>query len=151
MSKMKMVEIDRDKLDAFLDGKKPFDVDESIGKAHGYMRLLRTRLRMSAPAYGLLCRLYGLEENALLPDPPAPEPPAAPAAPKNKRAGYWLDLADNETHVCLRLMYGDDEVHVARAKVKGGASAKELDFIQAISYAAHMLYKFAEQDDLEAG
>lgn len=153
MPKIKMVELDPKKLNAFLADKTLNDVDDSIGKAHGYTSNLRARLKTTAATYGLLCRTYGLAEDALLPDPPAPEPepkPEAPAKPANRRSGYWLDLADNGNHVVLRLMYGDEQVQIAKARVKGGEGAKELDFVQAISYAAHMIYKFAEQDDLGA-
>lgn len=148
MPKINMVEIDPKKLDKFLEGKNLSEIDDNIGKAHGYMRLLRNRLKMTVASYRLLCRIYNLPEDALTPDPPKPEPPAVPPKPNNRRAGYWLDLADNSNHVVLRLMYGDEEVYLARARVKNGETATELNFIQAVSYAAHMLYKLAEQYEL---
>ena len=146
-----MITIDSEKLEAFLKGKNLGEVSASIGKSSGYIGNLRTRLKMPAATFWLLCRVYGLRESDLLPPPPKPKPsvPAAPnTAQPNRRAGYWLDLADNGDHVLLRLMYDDEEAYKAKARVKGGQTAKELDFIQAVIYAAHMLYKLAEQDDM---
>lgn len=161
MAKVSMIDLDAKKLDAFLKGKNQQEVSVSIGKNFNYMHSLRTRLRMPTATYRLLCRIYDLKEGDLQPDPPEPELPALEVEqltfipktenkpkPKAKRECYWLDLADNGNHVVLRLMYGDDELFRAAAKVKGGEGADELNFIQAISYAAHMLYKFAEQKDL---
>ena len=43
-------------------------------------------------------------------------------------------------------MFGDEVIVGANAYIKGES---QLDFVKAISYAAHMCYKFAEQTTLE--
>lgn len=43
------------------------------------------------------------------------------------------------------MYFQDTEIYSAASKVKG---TRELDLLQAVSYAAHMMYKFAEQKEL---
>lgn len=45
----------------------------------------------------------------------------------------------------LRMYFQGTEICKAASKVKG---TRELDLMQAISYAAHMMYKFTEQKEL---
>lgn len=161
MPKVKTVSIDPVKLSALAEkhgGNAA--LSELIGRNKYYIRDCIKQEKMGETPFLFLQRTLELPDNALLPDPPKPSlptvdvlsidvVPAQRATPKpNRRACYWLDLADNGNHVVLRLMYGDDELFRAAAKVKGGEGADELNFIQAVSYAAHMLYKLAEQKDL---
>ena len=45
----------------------------------------------------------------------------------------------------MDLFFGDQELRSVYSRIKGDT---ELDLMQAISYAAHMLYKLAEQEAL---
>lgn len=58
---------------------------------------------------------------------------------------YTLGLDVSPKRVVLHMYFHGTEICNAAAKVKG---TRELDLIQAISYAAHMMYKFTEQKEL---
>lgn len=47
----------------------------------------------------------------------------------------------------MSLYFGDEKICEAYSKIKGPG---KLDLMQAISYAAHMMYKLAEQEELKA-
>lgn len=55
----------------------------------------------------------------------------------------WMFL---QKKVVLHMYFQGTEICKAYSKVKG---TRELDLMQAISYAAHMMYKFAEQKELD--
>jgi len=46
----------------------------------------------------------------------------------------------------MSLYFGDEKICEAYSKIKGPG---KLDLMQAISYAAHMMYKIAEQEELK--
>ena len=58
---------------------------------------------------------------------------------------YTLGLDVSPKSVVLHMYFQGTEICKAAAKVKG---TRELDLMQAISYAAHMMYKFTEQKEL---
>lgn len=55
----------------------------------------------------------------------------------------WMFLQKKLYCICISR---GREICKAYSKVKG---TRELDLMQAISYAAHMMYKFAEQKELD--
>lgn len=57
---------------------------------------------------------------------------------------WGLDVSPEK--VVLHMYFQGTEICKAYSKVKG---TRELDLMQAISYAAHMMYKFAEQKELD--
>ena len=59
---------------------------------------------------------------------------------------YTLGLDVSPERVVLHMYFQGTEICKAASKVKG---TRELDLMQAISYAAHMMYKFAEQKELD--
>ena len=67
-------------------------------------------------------------------------------SPQQKSDMYWLDLKYSHDRLKVQVMFGDEVIVGANAYIKGES---ELDFVKAISYAAHMCYKFAEQTTLE--
>lgn len=60
--------------------------------------------------------------------------------------GYTLRLAATERQVFLLLEHNGEKVGSAYSKRK---DSSELALTQAISYAAHMIYKFCEQRTLQ--
>lgn len=58
---------------------------------------------------------------------------------------YSLTLQTKPDRVRLALCDGDKEIYYAWSKLRGSS---ELDLAQAISYAAHLIYKFSEQSNL---
>lgn len=62
--------------------------------------------------------------------------------------GYSIRMNITPSVLTMTLFFGEEVVYIARAKIKGN---RQIDLAQAISYAAHMIYKFAEQKHLENG
>lgn len=60
--------------------------------------------------------------------------------------GYSASLDVKPDKVRLQILFNGDPIGSAYSKVKGQS---ETDLMQAISYAAHMIYKFSEQKRLE--
>lgn len=86
----------------------------------------------------------GQRSNQAVPIPaPVPVPSPMPSI------GYALDLRVYPAFVSLALYEDSKMLKFAKAKIKNGEKASQLDVVQAISYAAHMLYKFMEQDAIE--
>ena len=54
-----------------------------------------------------------------------------------------MDVRPDRVRLCVK--YDGVEVHRAHALIKGDT---ELDLLQAVSYAAHMIYKLAQQNVL---
>lgn len=63
-----------------------------------------------------------------------------------KREGYSVNLDVKPEKVRLQILFNGEVVGSAYSKVKG---QNETDLMQAISYAAHMIYKISEQKRLE--
>ena len=90
-------------------------------------------------------------------EPAKPEPPkvaapeTAPAGPKmhipeaSAETGWQTRIKVTPDKVCMMVYFNGMEVVQGWSKVKGD---KELDLMQAISYAAHMCYKIVEQRKL---
>lgn len=151
--KQKMIKVDPEKILAFCKGTgvTKSEIGYSIGKSSGYINNILKSQQIPEPVYDLLCRVYDLEEGALKADPPCKDNKKLQNGgvevnpyPLN-RTSYWIDLADNGDHVVMRLMLREEEVYKARAFVRNGEDGTEMDLIQAISYAAHMIYKIAQQ------
>lgn len=63
-----------------------------------------------------------------------------------KLTGYSVNLDVSPDKVCLQILFDGEVISSAYSKIKGDT---ETDLMQAISYAAHMIYKFSEQKRLE--
>ena len=95
---------------------------------------------MADYTYDLLIRELGAENGAFQ--------KKEKAAPQEVNSGgelYTLGLDVSPKRVVLHMYFQGTEICKAASKVKG---TRELDLMQAISYAAHMMYKFTEQKEL---
>lgn len=101
---------------------------------------IKEYLRENGMTHDLLIQVLGVEDGAFQ--------KKKKAAPQEVNSGgelYTLGLDVSPERVILRLYFQGTEICKAASKVKG---TRELDLIQAISYAAHMMYKFTEQEVL---
>lgn len=139
MSK-KSVKIDGDKFRAVIAkmGKTQSEVSQELGTSYSYVSRSCTVGEMSETAFNLFCMMYGQNREDLLSK--EEETVKAPEA-----EGYHLHLNVTPTIVTVSCMFGQEVLYIGRSKVKGES---ELDLMQAISYAAHMIYKAAEQKEL---
>lgn len=95
---------------------------------------------MAEYTYDLLIQVLGVEDGAF-----QKKEKAAPQEVNRGGELYTLGLDVSPERVILRMYFHGTEICKAAAKVKG---TRELDLMQAISYAAHMMYKFTEQKEL---
>lgn len=141
------LELDGAKVWAWIDsiGENKYELSEKLGFSRMYLyRVVKTG-RLSRSTMKMLNVLYGVTEEQFLPDPPKPEP--VKEEPKQELVmGYHLDLQVHATKVKLSLMFGDEVIESAWAKILGNS---EMDLVKSISYAAHMIYKHTEQNVLE--
>lgn len=156
MSKQNMTTIDPNKLRAFVEEKGVENVTSMIGKSPGYFYNVYARESMPTPVLNAMCTIFDSTPESFKPDP---APVAAPVqttrasvlpVPKSPMPsiGYALDLRVYPAFVSLALYDDSKLLKFAKAKIKNGEKASRLDIVQAISYAAHMLYKFMEQDEI---
>lgn len=162
MSKQNMTTIDPNKLRAFVEEKGVENVTSMIGKAPGYFYNVYARESMPTPVLNAMCTIFDVSPADIKPDPPKPKPPVIvesldkpiPSKSEQRAAspmpsvGYALDLRVYPAFVSLALYDDSKLLKFAKAKIKNGEKASQIDVVQAISYAAHMLYKFMEQDDI---
>lgn len=116
-------------------------VSRSIGYKDAYISNAIATNRISRAGLEVLKLRFGLDPELIAPLKPAP-------VPKNDCCikGYTVALDVRPDKVCFELAFNGEAIVRAWSKIKGKS---ELDFIQAVSYAAHMCYKLVEQKELE--
>lgn len=143
----KLVKIDPVELKAWAKeiGKSQNEISLSLGRAKNCLANAIYYGEMSATVFELLTLKYGVDPKRLMkkPEPPKAEP--KPVA-KPDAIGYDTSINVYSDKVRFAITFNGVEIFHAYSKVKGN---KEVDLIQAISYAAHMCYKLAEQDILD--
>lgn len=125
------------------------DVCTRIGRSRFYISACAATGKMSSYTYDLLIRELGVSRDAFIPKDTHKETPQD--APKVQTAAgggdlYTLGLDVSPDRVVLRMCFQGTEIYRSASRVKG---KRELDLMQAVSYAAHMMYKFAEQKELD--
>lgn len=134
---MATIKIDAKKMAAYLEraGMDHVLLSRKIGRCDQYIQKCMKNEKMAGPAYEFMIRTLNLPADAFT-QTEVSAPPPADLAP------YSVTLDVHPEKVRMGLSFMGDEIYHAYAKVKG---TNELDLIQSISYAAHMLYKMAEQ------
>ena len=112
------------------------ELSRSMGYADNFLSATSGQGRISTPASRLLEVMYGVKYEDYCPRHEAPAPDAG-----EYRAAVQFDLPQRRVTVCITTPDGRDVQ--ARAIVKDPGD--EMSVLQAVSYAAHMCYKFAEQ------
>lgn len=115
------------------------DVSEKLGRHKTYISQCICNGAINENAYKLLLGTYNLPSGSFLPK----------TEEKTKAAEhgsiYSVSLEVHPDKVRMGLNFKGEELYHAYAKVKG---EDEVDLVQSISYAAHMVYKMAEQNAL---
>ena len=135
---MKRIKVDIQAIKEYLseNGMTQVDVCRRIGRSPTF--LCSCTGDMAEYTYDLLIQVLGVEDGAF-------QKKAAPQEVNRGGELYTLGLDVSPERVILRLYFQGTEICKAASKVKG---TRELDLMQAISYAAHMMYKFTEQKEL---
>lgn len=123
-------------------------VSEALGYGKSFISNALHSGKMSRAANKLLAATYGIPEGFFLaPDPPkTAQPPEFEGRTAGGQDGYALRLLTSDKQVFLLLEHDGEKVGSAYSKRK---DSSELELTQAISYAAHMIYKFCEQKTLQ--
>lgn len=74
------------------------------------------------------------------------EPELDKRSPKQAAKRYHAEMEVTSDRLHMVLLFGDQELYSTYSRIKGNT---ELDLMQAVSYAAHMMYKQAEQEALK--
>ena len=135
---MKRIKVDIQAIKEYLreNGMTQVDVCRRIGRSPTF--LCSCTGDMAEYTYDLLIQVLGVEDGAF-------QKKAAPQEVNRGGELYTLGLDVSPERVILRLYFQGTEICMAASKVKG---TRELELMQAISYAAHMMYKFTEQKEL---
>lgn len=119
------------------------DLARRMGRTQSYFSNVLSRGTISASAYPLLVSVAGVDPDAFLARETPPKTEAQHAPQPGGR--YSLTLQTKPDRIRLALCDSGKEISYAWSKLRGSS---ELDLTQAISYAAHLIYKFSEQRTL---
>lgn len=118
------------------------EVSHRIGRGDSYLSASIRRGVMSAAAIPLLAKELDVPQKDLILHQEAQKSCCAKDA-VNK---YAAQIEVSKTKLHMTLLFGGKELYSAYSRIKGDS---ELDLMQAISYAAHLMYKLAEQEELK--
>ena len=137
---MKRIKVDIPAIKKYIreNGMTQVDVCRRIGRSSNF--LYSCTGDMADYTYDLLIRELGVENGAF-----QKKEDVQPTKVNNGAGLYTLGLDVSPEIVVLHMYFQGTEICKAAAKIKG---TRELDLMQAISYAAHMMYKFTEQKEL---
>lgn len=140
---MKSIKIDVNELRKWVKetGLSQAEISRSLGSISIIGNAIQ-RGHISEPFFQLLILKYGISPERLKFKEPAPKAVSTVQPEK----GYATSVVVYPDKVRFAVAFDGDEIYHTYSRIKG---KKEVDLIQAISYAAHMCYKQAEQKELE--
>ena len=146
MARLQSFNIDSTELSNWIlsTGNTPSEISELIGREAGYLSSCLRKSRIGFTPYKMLLRTFNLPDGSFMPTNIPQEEPKN----KSNQKGWSLDLQAFPDKVRLALLFDNSEVRYCFARVRGDT---ELDLVQAISYAAHMLFKYTQSEKLEDG
>lgn len=141
---MKSIKIDVNELRKWVKetGLTQAEISRSLGGSISIIGNAIQRGHISEPFFQLLILKYGINPERLKFKEPAPKAVSTVQPEK----GYATSVVVYPDKVRFAVAFDGDEIYHTYSRIKG---KKEVDLIQAISYAAHMCYKQAEQKELE--
>lgn len=135
-----MVKIDPNAFKAWVhdNGYRMRQLSMDLGKSENYLSGAIFRGEIASQTLQLLALKYGLDPKDVTERPHKAQ----------ELAGFSLDLMVKPDRVRVAIMHNGRELYSSFARINGDTETK---LIQAISYAAHMCYKQAEQRELSKG
>lgn len=138
-----MIDIDKNALrDAIaLSGRTYAEMSRDLGFSSAYIGSCIKRGSMRESSANLLCYQLNIPISRIQ--------KKQPVTPQSAASGTYtarIDVSGGKS-LNMSLYFGDEKISEAYSKIKGQS---KLDLIQAISYAAHMIYKLAEQEELKS-
>lgn len=134
-----MTRIDPTKLRVWLDahGLVYKDVSYNLGQNDSFISQVLASGAISDRKLDLFCRLYQVNKAQFL--------PGTAQSHSDEQGPYSVGLVVRPDKVRLTIRHEGQDILSAWSYIKG---PDEADLVQAISYAAHMCYKLAEQNKL---
>ena len=121
-------------------GTDNVQMSRRMGRADNYLSCISGQKLIPKHAVLLLQSLFGIKYDEYKP---------VSEAPVASRGAYAADVTiEQGDRVLVRFLKNGDPVCTARAVIR--EPGDEMEVMQAISYAAHMCYKFAEQRRLSS-
>ena len=118
------------------------EVSHRIGRGDTYLSAAIRRGVMSAAAIPLLAKELDVPREDLI----LHQEEQKTCCAKDAVNQYAAQIEVSKTKLHMTLLFGGRELYSAYSRIKGDS---ELDLMQAISYAAHLMYKLAEQEELK--
>lgn len=118
------------------------EVSHRIGRGDSYLSASIRRGVMSAAAIPLLAKELDVPQKDLI----LHQEEQKSCCAKDAVNQYAAQIEVSKTKLHMTLLFGGRELYSTYSKIKGDS---ELDLMQAISYAAHLMYKLAEQEELK--
>ena len=140
MSRAFMKEFNTEKAAAALKdhGLTASEVSRQMGRCNNYITTSLKKGAMPPNALSMFCNLVGISADDLEKDS------SSKSFCGYQPHGITLDVRKDKLRMAL--MFDGQELYSAWSRIKGDT---ELDLMQAISYAAHLMYKLAEQRELQ--
>lgn len=142
MPKTNMQKFNAEKAAAYLEkrGLSAIEVSRRMGRCNNYVTSTLKKGAMPTAALSMFCDMLGISTDDLTKAPPSP----SVSRPAYQSHGITLDVRKDKLRMAL--IFCDQELYAAWSRIKGDT---ELDLLQAVSYAAHLMYKLAEQQALQ--
>ena len=145
----KNIKIKKSALEAFFEerrnvGESLRDIANNIGYSHSYFSYVRRNYIISIRALKSLCIFYGLDMDSMIDRDPPKEQDTGVQEEQN--VGFSIGLKVFPEKVRVSVNWNGEEIYFGFSKVRGN---KEVDLMQAISYATHMCFKKSEQKSME--
>lgn len=130
-------------LDALNDHQKTArQISTNLGRSEAYLSGIIRRRKMPKAMLPVLAQALDMPIKRLT----EVQEPKTSRAPEQAAQRYHAEMQVWPDRLRMVLFFGDQELHSVYSKIKGDT---ELDLMQAISYAAHLMYKLAEQEALK--
>lgn len=120
------------------------EVSHRIGRGDSYLSASIRRGMMSAAAIPLLAKELDIPQKDLI----LHQDEQKTCCAKDAVNKYTAQIEVSKTKLHMTLLFGGKELYSTYSRIKGDS---ELDLMQAIRYAAHLMYKLAEQEELKKG
>lgn len=112
-------------------------VSQLLGRSYNYISSVLSTRKMSLTTYRLLKKEFGLTDSEILKEENTEPAPASLC--------FSVELQIRPDRVKFSLLHNGAEMYSAFSRIQG---KREVDLVKAISYAAHLCYKFAEQKEI---
>lgn len=142
MSKAYMQKFNTAKAAAALEksGLSYREVSRRMGRCDNYISVTFKKGVMPPAALSVFCDLVWVSFDDLT------KPLCTSPVSRSVCQTHGITLDVRKDKLRMALTFGDQELYAAWSRIKGDT---ELDLLQAVSYAAHLMYKLAEQQALQ--